>query len=381
MNAPVACGVLFRPPVRSQILTLFILAACTETGEMPGDSGDSTDSGAIDSGTIDSGTEPDAGFPDTGVIEVPAGWTELGGMPESSGRWGTRLVLVPPENRFLMFGGNTYPIGPTVGDLWSFSIADGTWTEIEATGDLPAPRYCHCATYLPNQHQMLLVGGRDDRGPRQPEAFLLDIDTMEWTQLSDPVPGGVIGCAIEWMENIGRAAVFGGARASLVRETWLYDPEARSFEMIATSSTPPGRADPAHAYDPVNGRMLVFGGGVRVVPPLMHLDDTWAFDGTDWVEITSAEHPSARRFPAFGVDAASGSWYVTGGTVETEDRDDVWRFDFATDTWTQLEDPELPPRGFASGEWDPVTRSLYVFGGLTQPNFSALSDGWRLRPE
>ena len=234
-------------------------------------------------------------------------------MPEGAGRWGTRMIDIPSEDRFLMFGGSQYPVGETNGDLWSFSLVDETWTKIEATGDLPAPRYCHCATYLPDQHQMLMVGGRDDFGPRIPEAFLFDITANNWTKLSGPVPRGVIGCAIEWMDNLGRAAVFGGAGGSaLFEETWLYDPGSMSFSMVPTSSTPPGRADGAHAYDPIKGRMLIFGGGVRVVPPYNHLGDTWAFDGTNWTELTPAVHPTKRRFGANGVDPDTGSWYLTG---------------------------------------------------------------------
>jgi hypothetical protein len=177
--------------------------------------------------------------------------------------------------------------------------------------------------------------------------------------------------------------VFGGAGSGLFEETWLYDPAEQMFTLIPTSSTPPGRADPAHAYDPVNGRMLVFGGGVRVVPPRVYLDDTWAFDGTEWVELPFAagEHPSERRFSANGVDPTTNIWYLHGGTVDEEDRDDLWRFDFATSTWQQMNDPDPPPRGFASGEWDPRSGALHVFGGLTQPIFESLSDGWRWRPE
>jgi N-acetylneuraminic acid mutarotase len=127
--------------------------------------------------------------------------------------------------------------------------------------------------------------------------------------------------------------------------------------------------------------MLVFGGGVRVQPPRFYREDTWAFDGTRWVEIESQDHPSPRRYPAMGVDALGGHWYVYGGTIDSQDLDDLWRFDFATDTWTQLEDPMPPPRGFAASEWDPRTQSLTVFGGLEQPNFASYADGWRLRPQ
>lgn len=343
------------------------------------------DSGTIDSGTIDSGTEQDAGVEtDSGVFEVPVGWTELGGMPEQLGRWGARMVAVPEERRFILFGGSTYPSGGSIGDLWSFSLDTETWTELEDSGDVPAPRYCHCLAYLPEHHQVLLVGGRNDLGPLEPEAFLLDLDTLAWSEIGGPVPRGVIGCAAEWMSNLGKAVVFGGGGAGgFDRTTWLYDPETERFSFAQTTVIPPGRTDPASAFDPTSGRMFIFGGGVQVVPPFEHREDLWAFDGNDWEEITPAgDGPSKRRFPAHGVDEVNGAWYLFSGTIEEQDLPDLWRFDFATETWTELPDQDLPePRGFPASVWDPTTRSLAVFGGLTRPITAALTDGWRFRPE
>lgn len=36
-------------------------------------------------------------------------------------------------------------------------------------------------------------------------------------------------------------------------------------------------------------------------------------------------------------------------------------------------------RGFSASGIDEVTGTLYVFGGLTTPGFTALADGWTLK--
>ncbi len=340
------------------------------------------DSGTpIDSGTLDSGDAPDAEPPDSGFELAPEGWSEFGGMPDDQTRWGARMVLDPDEDRFLLFGGSQYPVGGTSDELWSFSIADASWTKIEATGDVPEPRYCHCVAYLPDQRQMLLVGGRDESGPLAPAAFILDLATNVWTKVAGPVPSGVIGCNVEWMPELAKAVVFGGGgRTGFDTVTWLFDPTSQRFNFANPDHTPPARSDAASAYDPINHRMLVFGGSVRAVAPYQLLSDTWAFDGVDWTEITG-DHPSERRFGAPGVDPTTGSWFLFGGTRETDDFDEIWRFDLVSSTWTLLPVTMPPARGFPASAWHGPTGALYVFGGLGQPNYTGFHDGWRFRPE
>ncbi len=339
-----------------------------------------------------SGAEVVVAPSDGGVAEVDAGsaprdagpaaraseWGEVSSTPNAEGRWGAHMVYLEEARRFLLFGGTRYPMGGALGDLWSYAIDDDAWTMLPAGGNQPPPRYCYCLTYLPTTNEVLLVGGRDSGGPLAPAAYVLDVDALEWTQVQGTVPPGVIGCAAEWMPSIDRAIVFGGGTArDLPTATFAYDPAAQTFTEVATSTAPPGRADPASAYDAERGRMLVFGGGVSAVPPYAHLDDTWAFDGTDWSKIDAAG-PSARRFPAGAVDPVARAWFVFSGTRETEDPADLWRFDLDTDTWTRLDADDAPgPRGFAAAAWDPITEAMFVFGGFTQPVVRAKADGWR----
>jgi hypothetical protein len=73
------------------------------------------------------------------------------------------------------------------------------------------------------------------------------------------------------------------------------------------------------AFDPAREEVLLFGGrDVRT------FDDTWTWDGADWVRRRPAHSPSKRVYPAMAYDVARGGLLLFGGFGA-----DLWG-----DTWT-----------------------------------------------
>jgi len=322
----------------------------------------------------DAGTSGDDASAEDASVD-PITWTVSSPTPLGVARWGMPMAYVPPQKRFVGFGGDT---NAAVSETFAFTPADGKWTAIADT-NAPPPRYCHCLAYLPDQNQLLLVGGRDESGPLPAGAWTLDLATSAWTPVMGTVPDGVIGCMAAYMENQKRAIVFGGGSTRLAYDTFAYDPALRTFTKLAPKTVPTGRMDGMAVYDPGDGgRMLMFGGELGVGAPL---DDLWSFDGADWKKLApSGATPPKRRVPAHAFDARRRRWFLFGGTVDTKDLKDVWVFDAATLTWTQLPDDTAPKaRGFASSGYDPVSDSFFVFGGLLQPSDVAMKDGWQVK--
>lgn len=379
------------------LLSTALFVACGGSDPGPGEQNEPIiDAGVdpADAALTDADRNPDAGVSDATVLDAevpdlgpsyPTGWSTAGAMPNATGRWGARVALVPEDRRLILFGGNLYPEGGVSQELWAFDLETEAWSELSSMNEAPPGRYCHCTTYLPETREILIVGGRDGSGPLPPQAYVLDLDTLSWTELGGSLPTGVIGCSAVWMPELegGRAVVFGGGGATgFDRTTWLYDPQSQTFEARTTLHAPPGRADPEAAYDPVKKRILVFGGGVRPVYPYEHRNDLWAFDGVDWTELTPAEPlPGPRRFSAGALDAEGRRWYVALGTRDEADYEDFWALDLDADQWVSLDTTDLPsPRGFAASVWDSASRSFLIFGGLHQPNYAARNDGWRFVP-
>ncbi|MFO0726561.1 MAG: kelch repeat-containing protein [Myxococcota bacterium] len=388
--------------------SIFGLAAgCSGQAAAPPDAGQAP----VDTGTVhaDAAAEPDAGTPEADAGFAPDAlpgdavdnplnptWTSTGSLPpaaQPSDLWGAIVVEIPGEHRFFVLGGNTYPTGGTVADAYFYNVDTGVWTPVTAPGN-PSPRYCHCAAYLPEQHAIFVNGGRDDNNPSPPGGFIFDLGTETWSRSTGRSPNGVIGCNAVWMPSFpggGRVILFGGdSFAGVSNQTWAFDPGTKTYEQLMPATVPPSRRDSHLAYDPGengNGRVLMWSGSDSVYPPdqAHQRDDLWSFDGNDWTTIPQGmDRPVARRYAASAFDTSRREWIIFGGTKETNDFDDLWRFDMKTDTWQKLDavvagGGDLPAaRGFPLFGYDADTRNYVLYGGYSQPAYRNLKSGWRL---
>jgi hypothetical protein len=373
---------------------MLIAFACSPSGRGPADASSTADASfGLDSSAAadadlapDATTAADASTPDA-VDNRPINptWQAKGSTPPATpaGLLGAPMVLIPEQRKFILFGGATYP-SPVRADTWSYSIDDGTWTQIQASNP-PPPRFCHCEVYLPDTHEVLLVGGRDFRSSLPPAAWTLDLATSTWTQVQGMVPTGVIGCLAAWMPDYPagpRAIVFGGyTEAAINGDTWAYDPAMHQFEKLHPASSPTPRGDGRAAYDPGpvggHGRMLVQAG----LTDAGYVNDLWAFDGMTWtvVQTGTTAKPAPRRVQGEGFDPSRREWVMFDGTIDSSDFADFWLFDAKTDKWTALPMSGVPSaRGFSSTAYVPGDDAYYVFGGFSQPMLKAFSDGYVL---
>ena len=330
----------------------------------------------------DAGGQDDASGGDADDGTTPT-WTAFASRGSDS-RWGVPLAYASKEGTFIAFAGSQFSgTGgtPAAAGTYSLSVSGGAWTKLDDVNP-PSPRYCGCTTYLPDQDQVLLVGGQAGDGPLPPGAWTLDMATSTWTTLAGTLPTGTIGCATQYMPGLGKAFVFGGLSATaMVAVTWAYNPVAATFTVVPTTGAPTPRADMITAYDPGDGgRILLFAGTSDEVDSTGHDNDLWSFDGTSWTQLhPTGGPPSVRRVAAGGFDPVRRRWVVFGGTDETVDRGDLWLLDVASLTWTQLPGDGAPSaRGFASAGYDPSTDSYVVIGGFTQPQDLMMKDGWKL---
>jgi hypothetical protein len=147
---------------------------------------------------------------------------------------------------------------------------------------------------------------------------------------------------------------------------------------ITTTARPDGRSEVLAATLPSTGATLMFGGNdgpiVAQRAQARFRDDTWIFQpGVGWSAV-DAPGPSARGRYGVAVDAAAGRALLFGGRYRDADETgdyrlfkDLWSFDFASRSWSEIDTGGGGPSGryYPTVGWDEGTQSLYVFGGAT----------------
>ncbi len=149
----------------------------------------------------------------------------------------------------------------------------------------------------------------------------------------------------------------------------------------ASGPAPAARRNASAVYDPVDNRMVIYGGfGTS------YLGDIWAFDidTETWSDLTpsSGPAPAARLTPASVYDPTGHQMIMwSGQSFGSTFLNDVWSFDFDTHTWSQYAPTGGPPniRYGVGYTWDPVAHDLVTFAGFT--NMGRFHDVWRFNDQ
>jgi PKD repeat protein len=142
-----------------------------------------------------------------------------------------------------------------------------------------------------------------------------------------------------------------------------YDPAANTWTNQGASKLPTAGSA---VWDPVDKCMIVFGGYEMIGATNTYHGETWAWypSNTTWVQLMTA--PFVRSGHAAAWDPDNSVMYVFGGKNETAYSNDIWKYSFASNTWTEIipVGDETPlTRAFASAVWDPTKKEMIVHGG------------------
>jgi hypothetical protein len=87
-------------------------------------------------------------------------------------------------------------------------------------------------------------------------------------------------------------------------DTWAFD--QHGWRQLDPAVAPPARAQFSMAYDPKLGAIVLYGGCTFCGAPGYHLlQDTWAFNGTTWHQLTSLRLPTYEPSPLLSWDTAT----------------------------------------------------------------------------
>ena len=287
-------------------------------------------------------------------------------------------IYDPLGNRVIVFGGRT---GSTyLNDLWAFDLDTLSWVELVAQGTPPTRRRGHNAIYDPMGHRMVSWAGQGSgSGAFFDDVWALDLDSNQWQDVS-PVasPPGRYGSTSVFDPVGNRLVSFGGfSDQGRFDDVQAFDLESQTWQNLAPEVGPVKRCLLSSAIDLAARKMIIFGGQST---EQSRRNDLWVFDfaTNSWTEAPADAPPSGRFFTTSFVDSG-GSFIVFGGSTAAGNSNETWRYDFGGGQWTRLEipDPPSPRSGMAAtliGE-----DKLIIFSGS---GAGSLEDVWELsRPD
>lgn len=170
----------------------------------------------------------------------------------------------------------------------------------------------------------------------------------------------------------GQVILFGGINPNsgvLLNDTWAWN--GSNWTQESTSAGPSAREGHAMAYDVARGEIVLFGGQDA---NSNILNDTWLWDGAHWTK-SAAPGPGARDNAAMAYDTVRAEVVLFGGEgAQGEVLGDTWVWDGSS--WT-LKSPTInpPARLGHAMVWDAAHNQMVLFGG-DDSNSDALADTW-----
>ncbi len=144
--------------------------------------------------------------------------------------------------------------------------------------------------------------------------------------------------------------------------------EQPTWRKVETAHAPSPRKAMAMAFDTARGEAVLFGGTERWSPAgeWVGKDDTWIWNGQDWVEKHPINHPSARLDLAMAYDEKRQVVVLFGGQSQSVGLGDTWEWD--GENWYDRTPAANPPaRCCAELAYDPQREKVVLFSGFA-PN-------------
>jgi hypothetical protein len=246
---------------------------------------------------------------------------------------------------------------------------------------IPGPRNGHGMAYDIRDGSLVLFGGATSDEVRG--------DTWvwksgKWRRAGAPGPDPRTFPALVYDSARDEIVLFGGNRVlfgdsarppAMLGDTWIR--KGGTWTRMAEEGPRP-RAEAAVTYDPVRRRTVLFGGYERVGGETRRLGDTWEWNGTSWVRV-STTGPSPRSGAAMAYDPGRRAVVLFGGSGGP--LGDTWSWDGRR--WERLPIASAPGRFNPAMAWDPVVKRLVRFGGWdgsqrTSETWELREDGWAL---
>ena len=302
-------------------------------------------------------------------ITLKNNWTQRLPSTKPSARYGHSMAYDSIHDRVILFGGDD----DYYDDTWVYNYTDNSWTNRTTSLNKPSARYYHSMVYDSTHDRVILFGGWD--GSRDDETWVYNYSDNSWTNMTthSAKPSARYTQSMVYDSTNDVVVLFGGMD-SVGRddETWIYNYTDNTWtEMNILSTKPSARWRHSMVYDSTHKVVVLFGGfdggGFD--------DETWIYNYTDntWTNMTiSLNKPSARWGHSMVYDSTHDRVMLFGGDATDGYSDEVWIYDYVTNTWTNKTTLSTKPsaRYGHSMAYDSTHDRVIFFGGYEMWDFN-----------
>jgi hypothetical protein len=282
-----------------------------------------------------------------------------------------RMIIFGGEQQFLTFFDDTWAL-PLSGPSW--------WMQLPATG-APHWRYGHSAVYDALRDRMVVYGGTTDQGfgGSFAEAWALPLSVPPAWQLLDvsPAAGARWGHSAVLDPRADRMLVYSGVGTYYMTDCWslsLKDPQGWARLTPSSPPTQPSEQYLSSAdYDPIQRRMIVFGGSSADIGPT---DELWTLSLESiprWIRtpVPGGPTPSWVGYEAV-IDRRRNQLVVVAQRSEgIETLDEVWTLSLSPNMeWKRisLTGPLPSGRQHYHIAYDDAYDEVVIWGGIAWAN-------------
>lgn len=180
----------------------------------------------------------------------------------------------------------------------------------------------------------------------------------------DTAPAGRVDGTIAYDPATRQIFLFGGQANEFLNDLWVYSMDQRSWSRVNVSGTlPPARLGHTLLWDARRSRLVMFGGQSR-----SFFSDVWAFEVArgSWTQLARDDAGPSRRYSHSAIlEAGRDRMVISHGFTNSGRFDDTWAFDLANNTWRNLTPSGTKPlrRCLHHAVHDAERGQMLLFGG------------------
>ena len=180
----------------------------------------------------------------------------------------------------------------------------------------------------------------------------------------DTAPSGRVDGTIAYDPATRQIYLFGGQANDFLNDLWVYSMDQKNWSPLNVSGTlPPARLGHTLLWDAKRNRLVMFGGQSR-----SFFSDVWAFDvaRSSWTQLARDDAGPSRRYGHSAIlEPGRDRMVISHGFTSSGRFDDTWAFDLANNTWRNLTPSGTKPlrRCLHHAAYDAERSQMLLFGG------------------